>query len=123
MESAGRSTTYRSGETVYRIGDVEGHMYVVLRGRIELRSEGNVVEVVESSGVFGELAMIEAGTPRGDRAVALAETELVAIDAAQFLALAQTKPTFALKLMRTLVSRARVRQNGSPAPQQLTATA
>lgn len=122
MESAARTTVYRKGETVYSIGDVGGHMCVVLRGQIELRSEGNTVEIVHPNGTFGELAMIEAGTARSDRAVALVDSELISIDAPQFLALTQTKPSFALKVMRTIISRARARQNSSAAPKQLTST-
>jgi CRP-like cAMP-binding protein len=120
MESAGRTTSYRQGDTIYHIGDLAGQMFVVLRGRVELHSEGRTVEVVQASGTFGELAVIEAGTPRTDRAVALVDSELIAIDQNQFLTLVAHTPSFALKVMKTVISRGRLR---AAAPASRLATA
>jgi CRP-like cAMP-binding protein len=121
MEAVGHSTTYRQGDTIYRIGDLAGHMFVVLRGGVELHSDNRAVEVVQSNGTFGELAVIEAGTQRSDRAVALVDCEVISIDQHQFLALVQSTPSFALKVMRTLVTRTRARS--TPPSQFRVATA
>jgi len=112
MENAGRTISYPKGETIYRIGDAGGQMYVVMRGGIQLHSDGGSVETVQAGGVFGEHAIIEAG-PRIDRAVALIDSEVIAIDTKRFLALVQSTPSFALQLMRAMATRARLR-SGEP---------
>ena len=109
MESLGRKITFLQGETIYHVGDSSGQMYVVLHGGVELHSDGGAVEVLLSGGIFGEHAVIEAG-PRSDRAVAIVDTEVMAIDQLQFLAMVQTNPSFALKLMRVIANRARLRR-------------
>jgi CRP/FNR family transcriptional regulator, cyclic AMP receptor protein len=105
MENQGRKITFLQGETIYRVGDTSGQMYVVLHGGIELHGDGGSVEVLLAGGVFGENAVIEPG-PRGDRAVAIVDTDVMAIDQTQFLAMVQHTPTFALKLMRVISNRA-----------------
>jgi CRP/FNR family cyclic AMP-dependent transcriptional regulator len=114
MDSAGRKITFLQGETIYHVGDQSGQMYVVLHGGIELHSDGGAVEVLLAGGVFGEHAVIEPG-PRHDRAVAIVDTEVMAIDQSQFLSMVQSTPTFALKLMRVMSARSAKR-----APQSTT---
>ena len=120
MDTSGRTITYPKGETIYRIGDAGGQMYVVMRGGIQLYSEGGSVEVVQAGGVFGEHAIIEPG-PRTDRAVALIDCEVIAIDTKRFLALVQTTPSFALQMMRAIATRARLRHGESPRSQGMVA--
>ena len=106
MESQGRKITFLQGETIYRVGDSSGQMYVVLHGGIELHGDGGSVEVLLAGGVFGEHAVIEPG-PRVDRAVAIVDTDVMAIDQSQFLTMVASTPTFALKLMRVISNRAK----------------
>ncbi len=105
MESQGRKITFLQGETINRVGDTSGQMYVVLHGGIELHGDGGSVEVLLAGGVFGEHAVIEPG-PRVDRAVAIVDTDVLAIDQSQFLTMVASTPTFALKLMRVISNRA-----------------
>ena len=107
MESLGRKITFLQGETIYHIGDTGGQMFVILHGGIELHSEGGAVEVLLAGGIFGEHAVIEAER-RSDRAIAIVDTEVLAIDQSQFLATVQTNPGFALKLMRVISNRAKL---------------
>ncbi len=106
MESQGRKITFLQGETIYRVGDSSGQMYVVLHGGIELHGDGGSVEVLLAGGVFGEHAVIEPG-PRVDRAVAIVDTDVMAIDQSQFLTMVASTPSFALKLMRVISNRAK----------------
>ena len=107
MESLGRKITFLQGETIYHVGDTGGQMFVILHGGIELHSEGGGVEVLLAGGIFGEHAVIES-EPRSDRAIAIVDTEVLAIDQPQFLATVQTNPAFALKLMRVISNRAKL---------------
>jgi CRP/FNR family transcriptional regulator, cyclic AMP receptor protein len=109
MENTGRKITFLQGETIYHVGDSSGQMYVVLHGGIELHGDGGTVEVLLAGGIFGEHAVIEPG-PRPDRAVAIVDTEVMAIDQSQFLAMVQATPSFALKLMRLIANRAKTRR-------------
>jgi CRP/FNR family transcriptional regulator, cyclic AMP receptor protein len=115
MESQGRKITFLQGETIYHVGDSSGQMYVVLHGGIELHGDGGSVEVLLAGGIFGEHAVIEPG-PRGDRAVAIVDTEVMAIDQNQFLAMVQSTPSFALKLMRVISNRAQKRHTSDQRP-------
>ena len=40
MENTGRTISYPKGETIYRIGDAGFQMYVVMRGGVQLHSDG-----------------------------------------------------------------------------------
>jgi len=109
----GRKITFLQGETIYRVGDSGGQLYVVINGGIELHSDGGAVEVLLAGGIFGENAVIDPG-PRPDRAVAIVDTAVMAIDQSQFLTMVQGTPSFALKLMRVIANRAKARRPDQP---------
>ena len=100
-----------AGEFLFRAGDAGRHMYVVRHGRVELRqpAAGGTVEVLRSVGpgeVFGEIALIEE-VPRTADAIALEDTELLAIDQAHFVYLAGQQPAFAVMMMQLLSQKLR----------------
>lgn len=95
---------FSPGEVVFRAGDPGHTMFICVRGQLEVRIGDRVADVIHPGGFLGELGVIDPG-PRAGSAVATAHTDLLEIDEAEFLKLIQTKPFFALKLLRVLTAR------------------
>lgn len=95
------------GGVIFLKGDPGEHAYVVMRGRVEIREGGQVLEIIEPGGLFGEMAVIES-EPRSASAVAIGTTELAVIDRSEFERLVVDEPGFALMVMRLLSRRLRM---------------
>jgi CRP/FNR family transcriptional regulator, cyclic AMP receptor protein len=99
-----------AGETVFLEHDIGREMYVVVSGRIDVLTYGRVLEHVGLGGLFGEMALIDAG-PRSAAALAAEPSEVVVIDGGMFGALVREEPGFAMAVMSTLVRRLRRRED------------
>ena len=53
------SKVYEPGDTVFTSGETGEPMFVVLKGKIDIKIGDRVVETVEPGGIFGELAMVD----------------------------------------------------------------
>ncbi len=78
-----RTLLYGPGETILRAGNEGGSMFVVLRGRVEIRlpqEDGRRVRVAEvaSGEVIGEMSLL-TGDPRSADAHAIGEVELIEV--------------------------------------------
>jgi len=104
---AGTSRSLVAGETVFSEGDAGDLMYIVIKGRVELRAPGGAAIKVEEGEPFGEMALIDK-RPRSASAVALVDTELAGINQGTFLVLVQDTPYFALEMMQALSERVRI---------------
>jgi len=98
--------SFAAGDTIFREGDTEKLMYVVLEGEIQLSVNGHAVEKLGSGGVLGELSLIDAA-PRSATAVALSACKLVPITEHRFMFMVQQTPKFALQIMRVVADRLR----------------
>lgn len=97
---------FDAGEPVFFEDDVGDHLYVVVTGAINVITYGQALEDVGPGGIFGEIALIDAGS-RSASAMAAVDSETLRIDRAAFLELVREQPTFALDVMRTLAARLR----------------
>ena len=95
-----------SGTKLITEGGVATEMFLLKRGRVEIKVHGKPIEEVLPGGIFGEMAMIDQG-PRSATATALEDCDVVPIDERLFVALVQDSPYFALDIMRALVTRIR----------------
>lgn len=98
--------SFGAGETIFRKGDPRTYMFVVLEGEVEIAIGNKVLEIVQPSGIFGEMAMID-GSPRTATATARSDCKLVPIDQQRFQFLVQQTPYFAIEVMRVLADRLR----------------
>ena len=98
--------TFPAGETIFRQGDPRTFMFVVNEGEVEIRLGDKILEIVEPSGIFGEMAMID-GQPRTATAIARTDCKLIPIDQKRFQFLVQQTPYFAIEVMRVLAERLR----------------
>jgi CRP-like cAMP-binding protein len=106
LRRGGEPESFRAGDVIFNEGDLADKMFVVDTGAVELRTGGRVLEVVESGGLFGEIAVIDR-EPRSASAVAESDCALVAIDKRRFWFLVQETPYFAEIVMRVMANRLR----------------
>jgi CRP/FNR family transcriptional regulator, cyclic AMP receptor protein len=98
----------RSGEFLFREGDEADALYIVVRGVLRVMSGSAVLETVPVGGIVGEMAIVDRTMPRSASVIAGTYSELIKIDATQFLALVGATPDFALMVMRVMARRLRV---------------
>jgi CRP-like cAMP-binding protein len=94
------------GKVVMREGDKGMYMYLVLEGVIAVAIDGKIVEKIGPGGVFGEMALVNEA-PRIGTATTESDCSLLAINRKEFMKLVQTKPTFAMSLLKALSERLR----------------
>jgi CRP-like cAMP-binding protein len=96
----------KQGETVFKEGDPADFMYAVIEGAVEITLHGTVLERIGSSGVFGEMSLVD-GKPHSATATAATDCQLAAINEKRFLRLVEQMPQFALQIMRVITERLR----------------
>ncbi len=75
---------YGAGETIFKIGDPSGAMYLILSGNVKIyrydeKGEEIPLGHLEAGGVFGELALL-SNEPRMASVTALVDSEFLVID-------------------------------------------
>ena len=100
---------FAAGETIFSEGEPGDEFFVVVRGKVEIRSGDRRLETLGPKGIFGEMALID-DSPRSATVVALTDVTVAPIKENQFLFLVRNTPFFALRVMRVLAYRLR-RQN------------
>jgi CRP-like cAMP-binding protein len=116
FDSEARRVVLRSGETLFRRGDVGDALYVVTHGSLEVLAdrEGGAssrLDVIGRGGVVGEMALL-TNESRSATVRAIRDSELVRIDKAAFDELLVGRPAIAIDLARSLVSRLRRATSG-----------
>ena len=101
--AACRPLSLATGERVFAEGDDGDELFVVRTGRIRLekaiaKGVARTVAHLGPGGLFGELAMVDAG-PRSASAVAVEDTEVVALGREAFRTLAAERPSLALTVL------------------------
>ncbi len=99
----------KAGEVLFREGEPQDYLYVVLEGRIGLEihvpGRGNVrLMTVEPEEVLGWSSVIPAARRRTATAVAVLSSRLVALDAPALLRLCEEDPTLGYLVMRRLAN-------------------
>ena len=100
---------FAKGNTIFKEGEQADEFFVVVRGKVEIRSGNRWFETVDQNGIFGEMALID-DSPRSATVVALTDVTVAPIQEQQFLFMVKNTPFFALRVMRVLAHRLR-RQN------------
>lgn len=98
--------SHEAGSMIVKEGQVGVLMYVVLKGRVEIRVGGSLVENVGPGGVFGEMALVDR-MPRLASAIAERDCRLLAINRNAFLNLVKNSRRFAASLLTAVSARAR----------------
>jgi CRP-like cAMP-binding protein len=106
LKTVGSPKTYAPDDKVFIEGSPGSTMYVVLDGNVEIFVKGKSVEVAGRGAIIGEMALIDPG-PRSATVVAKDYCVLAQVNESQFLTLVEKAPSFALSVMKTLVTRLR----------------
>ncbi len=99
-----REVPVRAGDWIMRKGEAADRLFVLRSGRVEVVDEGppeTVIRILRRGDVLGELALLCEAT-RSASARARRDTELLELGRAEFEALIQEAPSFALGLTRAL---------------------
>lgn len=99
-------TDVASGDRVFLEGDAGDAMYLVVEGKVSIKTGGMIVESVGPGTIFGEMSLID-GSPRSATAIAAEDSKLATIDQNSFLGLVQRSPEFALQVMQLMAKRIR----------------
>ncbi len=101
---------FGEGEVIYRKGEMAQQMYVLLSGKVRLylgpEPIGDWSEELIKGDFFGEESLLES-IPRSHTAVALEDTELIAISRGTFLRMIRQNPEVSVKMMQRLAQRNR----------------
>jgi CRP/FNR family transcriptional regulator, cyclic AMP receptor protein len=117
IEHLDRLSTYAStrtfprGATIFSKGDPGTSLFAVCSGTVRIgvpSRDGRdaVFNLVRPGEIFGEIALLD-GRPRTADATAMTDCELMVIDRRDFVALLQSQPDIALKLIEVLCARIR----------------
>ena len=101
-----RTRSFAKGDTIFREGEQGDEFFVVVRGKVEIRSGDRRLETLGPKGIFGEMALID-DSPRSATVVALTDVAVAPIKEKHFLFLVKHMPMFALMVMRVLAYRLR----------------
>jgi CRP-like cAMP-binding protein len=75
----------QTGEEIFRQGDVGDRYYIIDSGEVDVLIDGEVVNVMEPGGYFGEIALLR-DIPRTATVRAKTDVELLALDRDDFIA-------------------------------------
>jgi CRP-like cAMP-binding protein len=102
--------SFKEGEVVYRKGEMAQQMYVILTGRIRMyvgtEPQGDWAEELSKGDFFGEGSLLEP-IPRIHTAVAIEDSDVVAISRGTFLRMIRQNPEVSVKMMQRLAQRNR----------------
>jgi thioredoxin reductase (NADPH) len=105
MADFGSERTVREGDLLFKVGEAQGDLFVVLEGEVEvLRSDGEVVIAFGPGNFIGELGLLTGQRRFLDARVARAGRVLV-IEQAEFRRLMSVRPTLADIIFGALVAR------------------
>lgn len=101
---------YAAEQRVFRVGDRGEEMFVVLSGRVEIRSAtGYPLTQLGVGESFGEIAIVDIGSRSADAWAIEDGTRLLPIDRARFVYLVSQQPAFALAVMASMSRRLRAK--------------
>jgi CRP/FNR family cyclic AMP-dependent transcriptional regulator len=106
VSASAERVRYKAGDVILKEGDHGDRMFVLTSGRALITIRNQLLETVEEGGVFGEMALVDAG-PRGASVAAQTDCEAVPVDVPRFEFMVRHTPLFALQLMRVMCRRLR----------------
>ncbi len=97
--------TFKKGEIIFKEGDLGTEMFVIQKGKVEIKKrigiEEKTLSTLEKGDFFGEMAILE-GMPRTATAVAIEDTECIVINEATFDNMIKNNVEIAVRMLRKL---------------------
>jgi len=98
----------RPGDVIFTQGDVGHFAYVILQGRVQIRSSDVVIANLESGRHFGEMGLVD-DQPRSADALAMDEAWLLVIPRSAFYDIMRKNSQLAVKLLWSFVKALTIR--------------
>jgi len=95
-----------AGDVVFRRGEHDEEMFVVLQGKVAIKVDDRVIETLEPGSIFGEMAIAD-DYPRSADAVVVEDGKIEPIDQEWFKHLVRKSPSFGLHVMSVMAKRLR----------------
>ena len=109
-DKKGYALEIKTGEYVFREGELGTEMYIINEGKVEILNqvgdEEQVLAVLEKGDFFGEMSVLE-DLPRAASARAATDVRLLQINGSTFDQLLRGNPEIAVRMMRKLSRRLR----------------
>ena len=96
---------FKAGDVIFKQGDVGHELFVVKRGKVEIRIGDRVLDTLSEGNILGEMALIDSA-PRNATAAAKTDATLVPVSETQFML---SVSNLALNIMRDMSRRLRKR--------------
>jgi CRP/FNR family transcriptional regulator, cyclic AMP receptor protein len=101
---------FKEGEAIFRKGEMAQQMYIVLNGKVRLyvgqEAKGDWIEEFAKGDFFGEGSLLEA-MPRAHTAIALEDSDVIAITRGTFMRMIRQNPEVSVKMLQRLAQRNR----------------
>ena len=109
--ASARVERFTAGEAVFRQGEADNRLFVVLDGRVMISTKQkpdkvNVLNVLGVGRIFGEIALLDGGARVAD-AASLVESHLLVIERDDFILFLRQHGDVALRLIAALCERVR----------------
>lgn len=101
-----KQCSFAAGKTILREGDLGETAFVILKGRVQIRSGGRDLATLGPGDTLGEMSMVD-DKPRSATAVALEDTRLAEIHRDDFFEALQTDPQATISILTSLFERLR----------------
>lgn len=96
---------YPAGSMIFQEGELGTTMYIIQKGKVEIRKNiggaEQVLSILEKSDFFGEMSILESA-PRTASAHAVDDVEVLAIDEAKFDQMLRENQEIAIRMLRKL---------------------
>lgn len=97
---------FSADQAVFNKGDAGEELFVVVRGRVEIKRDGMTVATMGTAEFFGELALLDH-QPRSADAIAAEDTQLLRLRGADLEELMARRPAATREIVRVLATRLR----------------
>lgn len=97
-----QSRSWEAGKTIVEEGQPGDQLFILVRGRVAIETEGQTLAELRPGAHFGEMGLIEHA-PRFATVRALEPTSCVVLGRTELLALMRKEPVLAVKLLWSLV--------------------
>ncbi|CAN5262938.1 MAG: cyclic nucleotide-binding domain-containing protein [Chloroflexi bacterium] len=95
-----------AGRVLMRQGEPGAEMFVIVRGRAEVKRDGRVIAEATDGEILGEIALVDEG-PRSATVTLTEPSRLLVVGHREFHALMDEMPTVRLQVLEALARRVR----------------
>ena len=101
-------TVFGVGDTIVKDGSYLADLFIIIKGRVEVRKRGKLIAKLGKGQFFGEMAFVnDSPTGRSADIVAAEETTCIELKGAIWYAFLRKNPDVAIEVIRTLAERLR----------------